>query len=97
MELERRRNHEIQLTRSGMLLGSANLTTDFELGQGITLEAINLDMKSKEKLWQQYVEGKMSLKEFKMSSRYFYNKDDEQMCMYFGDKFFDVIEEVFAK
>lgn len=70
---------------------------DTDLMMKVSIEASSPDHEDKEKLWNKYVRGEMVQKQFKCSSKYFYNIDDEAECIRFGDKFFDVVEQVFRE
>lgn len=53
------------------------------------------DHENKEKLWNIYVKGEQTNRQFYHSSKYFYNLDDENQCIAYGDKFFQEVEKIF--
>eukprot|EP00347_Sterkiella_histriomuscorum_P001356 403372348 len=88
LEKERRMNYE--------LMQGGNVLNESQLNHKIILDAVLPYPSNKEKLWNEYVNGNMNMKELKLSTKYFYDHDDEAICLQYGNKFFDVIEKIFA-
>lgn len=72
------------------------ITSDYDIMQQNLFETANYDPISKKRIWDSYVKGELNQKQFKESSKHFYNIDDEAMCIEYGDKFFEVIEKIFS-
>ncbi|CDW91141.1 aminopeptidase n [Stylonychia lemnae] len=63
----------------------------------IEIESSFYEDEQKQKVWDKYVSGEYNIEDFKISSRYFYNLEDDEMCEIYGSKFFKVIEQVFKE